>query len=101
MWMTSKRITTTLGVLAALLLAASDASAESEFKCHVQLKNGVEKVQFVEATSAAAGTNRLLETPSKTKHGARQPVARVVECQPMSDSFNSSAAQNLDAATTR
>lgn len=100
MWMTSKRITTTLGVLAALLSGSGDASADSEFKCHVQLKNGTEKIQFVEATSATAGANRLLEKPSKTKHGARPEVAKVMECQPMSGSFSTSAAQALDAATT-
>lgn len=99
MCMASKRITSGLGMLAALLLTTGNASADSEFKCHVQLKNGTEKIQFVEATSAAAGANRLLEAPSKTKHGARPPVAKVMECQPMSGRFSSPAAQTLDATT--
>lgn len=100
MRMTYQRTTAALGMLAALLLAAGDASADSEFKCHVQLKNGAEKIQFVEATNTVAGANRLLEKPSKTKHGARSEVAKVIECRPMSDGFSSWAAQTLDAATT-
>jgi hypothetical protein len=87
-------------MMAASLLTIGHASADTEYKCHVQLKNGTEKIQFVEATNAAAAANRLLEKPSKTKHGARQEVAKVLECQPMSGSFSSSTAQTLDAATT-
>ena len=88
-------------VLAFILIAGFNANVvfADDYKCYVKARDGNHYIVFNEANSAddAEKTARS----QKVLVGTPRPlsVTQVLECQPLSSAFSSSAANNLAAET--
>lgn len=92
-----------LMVLATVILAPVSAKERSldfpDFKCHVILENGAEKIVKVSAKDSAMAEKFVASRKQTLSKKEKLSVKSVTECKAKTSSFTSSTARELEANT--